>query len=102
MSSNDNDNPGAGEQVLNAAKFVADTAVLPGISQLIEGQVVSGVVYGAVGLAAKAVFGPWLLLGVGLDSYSQSASGKHLWQLFDKPKGDAPVASKTIAEPANP
>lgn len=101
MSSNDNDTPAAGEQVLNAAKFVADTVFLPGASQLIEGHVGTGMVYGALGLAAKAVFGPWLLLGVGLDSYSQSTSGKHLWELFGKSKGDAPAASKTIAEPVN-
>lgn len=100
MSSNDTPSPG--EQVLNAAKFLADTAVLPGSSQLIEGHIGTGVLYGAVGLAAKSVFGPWLWLGVGLDSYSKSASGKHLWELFgSKPKGDAAAVAPKIAEPAS-
>lgn len=98
MSSNDN--PGSGEQVLNAAKFLADTMVLPGSSQLIEGNVGTGVIYGVVGVAAKSFFGPWLWLGVGLDSYSKSASGKHLWELLGKSKSDAAAVQKTIPEPA--
>lgn len=93
------DTPGAGEQVLNAVKFFADTAVLPGSSQLIEGNVGTGLLYGAAGLAARAVFGPWLWLGVGLDSYAKSASGRHLWELLGSPKSERADVQKVTAEP---
>jgi hypothetical protein len=88
----------AGGQVLNAVKFIADVSIIPGSSQLIEGSVGSGLAYGVAGLAAKAIFGPWLLLGVGLDSYSKSASGKHLWQLFGADE-EAEAPAITAAEP---
>lgn len=80
----------SGEQVLNAAKFLADTVVIPGASQIMEGKVGPGILYGAAGVAAKALLGPWVMLGVGLDSYSKSASGKHLWELFGSEKQAAP------------
>jgi hypothetical protein len=79
--------PSAGGQVVNALKLVADVAILPGSGQLVEGNVGEGVVYGAAGLAAKMIsplLGPlfWLpWVAVGLDSFSKSTSGKHLWQL---------------------
>lgn len=93
-------NPNAGEQVLNAVKFVANTSILPGSSQLIEGKVGAGLAYGVAGLAAKTVFGPWLWVGIGLDSYSKSASGKHLWELFGSSKSaGSEEATKTIGEP---
>jgi hypothetical protein len=96
-----NDPPSSSGQVLNAVKFVADTAILPGSSQLIEGSVGAGLVYGAAGLAARTVFGPWLWLGIGLDSYSKSASGKHLWELFGSAKSETPEVPKVSAEPAS-
>lgn len=93
------ENPNSGEQIINAVKLVADTTILPGSGQLIEGSVGTGVVYAAAGFALKAIFGPVLFLGVGLDSYSKSSSGKHLWELFGKSKKEAP---KPVAEPAQP
>jgi len=98
-----NDTPHPGEQILNAVKFVADTAVLPGSSQLLEGSVGTGLLYGAAGLAAKTIFGPWLWLGVGLDSYSKSATGKHLWQLIGNSTDEsASPVQEAIAQPAPP
>ena len=80
--------PAASEQVVNAVKLVADVGVLPGLGQLAEGKVAEGALYGIGGLAAKAlltpVLGPLGLLAwvaVGLDSYSKSANGAHLWEL---------------------
>ena len=91
--------PKSGEQFLNAVKLVADTTILPGSGQLIEGSVGTGAVYAVAGFALKAIFGPVLFLGVGLDSYSKSSSGKHLWELFGKSK-EAPKAA--VAEPVQP
>lgn len=94
--------PGPGEQVVNAFKLLADVVVLPGSGQLVEGKVREGVMYGLAGLTAKVVspviLGPlwWVTwVGVGLDSFSRSASGKHLWELPRHP------ASPTRA-PNNP
>jgi|SRR6516225_9560878 hypothetical protein len=78
----DNQPPTAGNQVMNAVKFIADVSILPGSSQIVEGSVGPGLLYGAAGFAAMAIGGPLLWLGVGLDSYSMSASGKHLWELL--------------------
>jgi hypothetical protein len=77
-----NQTPSAGSQVVNAVKFLADISIMPGSGQIVEGNVGSGLVYGAAGWAAKVIGGPLLWLGVGLDSYSMSASGRHLWELF--------------------
>jgi hypothetical protein len=78
--------PSPGGQVLNAAKFIADTAVMPGSSQLVEGDVGTGIVYGVAGAVVTwlthSFLGPLGWLAVGLDSYSMSSSQKHLWQHF--------------------
>ena len=87
--------PSAGSQVVNAVKFLADISIMPGSSQIVEGRVGSGVVYGAAGLAAKVIGGPLLWLGVGLDSYSMSVSGKHLWELL----GTSEKPPEATAEP---
>jgi hypothetical protein len=78
----DNQPLSGGTQVMNAVKFIADVSILPGSSQIVEGSVGPGLLYSAAGVAAWAIGGPWLWLGVGLDSYSMSASGKHLWELL--------------------
>jgi len=90
-------NPAPGTQAVNAVKLVADVAVLPGLGQLAEGKVAEGALYGIGGLAAKAlltpVLGPlgWLAwVGFGLDSYSKSSSGQHLWEL------NSPVRKSTV------
>jgi hypothetical protein len=98
------DQPTAGGQAINALKLVADVAILPGAGQLVEGKVGEGVVYGVAGVAAKLIspllgplfWVPWV--AVGLDSFSKSTSGKHLWQLSHatapavRPAPDEPVA----------
>jgi hypothetical protein len=95
--------PSAGEQVVNALKLIADVVVLPGSGQLAEGKVREGLLYGIVGVTAKIVspvlgplaWVPWV--GVGLDSFSKSAAGKHLWEL-GTPRATVPAATK---EPTN-
>jgi hypothetical protein len=91
-----------GEQVVNALKLVADVAVLPGSGQLVEGKVREGVLYGLAGLTVKVIspvllgplwWVPWV--GVGLDSFSRSAAGKHLWQLNQQPGSPIPVSKET-------
>lgn len=82
--------PKAADQVVNGVKLIADVAVLPGLGQLAEGKIAEGAIYGVGGLAATALLGPlgWIAwVGFGLDSYSKSASGRHLWELR-APKSD--------------
>ncbi|MDM0053045.1 DUF6072 family protein [Variovorax sp. J22R115] len=80
--------PTVSEQVANGVKIVANLALLPGSSQIVEGKVGSGVVYGLAGFAARAVFGPIGWIATGLDSYSLSSSGKHLWEHLTMPRVD--------------
>jgi hypothetical protein len=89
--------PSAGDQAVNALKLVADVAIIPGSGQLVEGKVGEGAMFGLAGVAAKVLsplLGPmgWILwVGVGLDSYSMSTSGRHLWQ---QPSPQAPVSTE--------
>lgn len=98
----ENDAPSPGSQVLNAVKFLANTAVMPGTSQIVEGQVGSGVVYGLVGLLGRALLGPMGVLVVGLDSYSKSAAGKHLWELFGSPSAAEAETGAKRTKPTPP
>jgi hypothetical protein len=103
MSDQSTSNPAPGEQVVNAVKLVADVGVLPGLGQLAEGKVAEGALYGIGGLAAKTILAPMLgplgliaWVGLGLDSYSKSSSGRHLWEL-SSPIKKSPAAPVTVA-----
>jgi hypothetical protein len=78
--------PSPAGQALNAVKFIADTTILPGASHLVEGDVGTGIAYGVAGAVAtwltRSFLGPVGWIVVGMDSYSMSASRKHLWQHF--------------------
>lgn len=97
----DEDNaPATGTQVLNAVKFLANTGVMPGTSQLVEGQVGTGVLYGLAAVLGRTLLGPMAFIAVGLDSYSKSAAGKHLWELFGSPSaGEAETGAKKRPTP---
>ena len=55
---------------------------MPGASQFVEGNIKSGTLHLLAGIAAKAVFGPVGWLVAGADAYSESVTGKHLWNHF--------------------
>jgi hypothetical protein len=61
----------------NAVRLVGEW-FLPGASRLIDGEIKEGVLYAAAGLAARVLVGPIGLLLVKADSFSLSATGKHL------------------------
>ena len=86
----------AADQMVNGAKFIGSVAFLPGINQIIEGNLGKGVLYGVTGVAAVAIVGPLGWIVTGLDSYSLSSSGKHLWELFGAPSA---AGSPTPAKP---
>ena len=82
-----------GKLISNGIRLFSDTVIAPGSSQLLEGKVGSGVARFAVGLAARAVFGPLGWVAVGLDSYSKTTSGHGL---FDR------ISSRRAAHAATP
>ena len=61
----------------NAVKLVGE-AVLPGASNLVDGDIKVGLAHTAAGLAAAALIGPLALLLVKANSYSYSVSEKSL------------------------
>ncbi len=75
--------------LINAVEVVADVMILPGLSELIEGRIPSGLAYGTGGVLANlatrwgfATLGPISWIALGLDSYSMSVYQKHIWELF--------------------
>jgi hypothetical protein len=89
-----------GSQVSNALKLVADVALMPGTSQLVEGKVAEGALHGAAALAGKLLIGPLLgpffwvpWVAVGLNSFSKSVDGKNLWEL--NPRAATPHTGPT-------
>jgi hypothetical protein len=87
-----------GEQIFNGVKLVAELVFVPGASQIVEGRVGSGILYAGGGFAARyllpGVLGPVGWIAVALDSYSVSASGRHLWE--------PAMPSRRDEEPARP
>lgn len=92
-------------KLTNGVKLVGET-ILPGTSQLMDGNIKSGAGHAIVGIAARALIGPigWGL--VAANSFSKSASGNNLWQLVtgngksQQPAEQTPVATTTEASPA--
>ena len=66
-----------------AGKLVGDI-LLPGTSQLLTGNVKSGVLHLVGGAAGKIVLGPVGWLYAAVNSYSNSTTDKHLHQHFFK------------------
>lgn len=64
--------------VTNGVRLAGDTMLVPGTSQLLDGQLGAGAVRAAAGIAARAVFGPIGWLAVAADSYAKSSTGKSL------------------------
>jgi|SRR6516162_9554715 hypothetical protein len=90
--------PSIGEQIFNGVKLVADLVFVPGASHIVEGRVGSGILYAGGGFAVRyllpGVLGPVGWIAVALDSYSVSASGRHLWEPATRSRRDE--------EPAKP
>ena len=94
--------PSPGTQVVNAVKFVADQALMPGTSLLVEGKVGAGLMHSVAGIAGRVLMGPvgWIL--VGLNSYSKAASGKHLWEHLTSPTSEPEVILQEPPPPQRP
>jgi hypothetical protein len=88
-----------GEQVFNGATLVAELMLAPGASQILKGNVGSGIIYAGGGYAARyllpGILGPVGWIVAALDSYSVSSSGRHIWEQAAPP----PPPSEAPARP---
>jgi hypothetical protein len=81
----------ANQVVENGVKLVGER-ILPGSSLMMDGDIKGGLTHAALGLVARAAFGPVAWFAVAADSYSRSVTGKGLI---------AHLASTLPATPAN-
>ena len=75
-----------GSLLVNGAKAIGELAIVPGASQIVDGQVKSGLLHAAGGIVGLAMLGPVLgplaWIGFAADSYSKSVAGKSLQDQF--------------------
>lgn len=74
--------------LVNGALAIADVGVLPGASQLVDGQVKSGVLHVLAAVVAGSVFGPIGWLAVGANSFSRTITGRSLYSNVIEEKRD--------------
>jgi hypothetical protein len=67
----------ANQVVENGVKLVGE-GILPGSSLMMDGDIKGGLAHAAIGLLARAAFGPVAWFAIAADSYSRSVTGKGL------------------------
>src|SRR5215471_6248723 len=83
------------DTISNAVKLIGELAIVPGTSQFLDGNITSGAVHAALGLAAGALLGiPGIIL-IAANSYSQSVSQQ---SLYDRAKDMIPDIRWRAAE----
>ncbi len=94
------EDPSEKTPLTNGVKVLAEAAVLPGFSLLMDGEVKTGAIHAVAGLAARVLIGPigWGL--VAANSFSNSVSNKHLHQHFLPAESAAPVTVDASSEAA--
>jgi len=88
----------ANQVVENGVKLVGE-GFLPGSSLMMDGDIKGGLVHAALGLAARAAFGPVAWFAIAADSYSRSVTGKGLIEHLSG-SGSPPAASGPTDEGA--
>lgn len=81
----------ANQVVENGVKLVGER-ILPGSSLMMDGDIKGGLAHAAVGLLARAAFGPVAWFAVAADSYSRSVTGKGLIEHLASSVSSAPTA----------
>lgn len=76
--SDEQTNNGDSKVLPGVARMVADTAIIPGTSQFINGDVKSGALHAVAGLAARAVLGPIGWFAIAANSTMKSTTGSGL------------------------
>jgi uncharacterized oligopeptide transporter (OPT) family protein len=75
--SNQANNP---QQPLKTGVDFASEFLVPGGSNLVEGNITQGVAHAVLGLAAKAIFGLPGLIAVSANSFTKATTGRHLYE----------------------
>jgi Family of unknown function (DUF6072) len=89
----------ANQVVENGVKLVGER-FLPGTSLMMDGDIKGGLTHAAVGLLARAAFGPVAWFAVAADSYSRSVTGKGLIEHLASAVPGGPAAPRPAAEEA--
>lgn len=91
-------------QAIKTGVQFAGEVILPGGSNLVNGDYKMGGIYAALGLAAKAVFGVPGLLVVSASSFANAVTGKNLIDFVKSVPPlelGTPVSKPVSEEPAN-
>jgi hypothetical protein len=87
-----------GGTVENAVKLAGEVVFLPGTSQLLDGNMISGAVHATLGYIARALLGPPGLILIAANSFSKSVTGKHLYNhIMDPFVGSDKPSEKTAS-----
>lgn len=89
----------ANQVVENGVKLVGER-ILPGTSLMMDGDIKGGLTHAAVGLLARAAFGPVAWFAVAADSYSRSVTGKGLIEHLASSVSSAPPAPEPTIDDA--
>ena len=87
----------ANQVVENGVKLVGER-ILPGTSLMMDGDIKGGLAHAALGLAARAAFGPVAWFAVAADSYSRSVTGRGLLDHLVSAVPASPAAPKPVEE----
>ena len=87
----------ANQVVENGVKLVGER-ILPGTSLMMDGDIKGGLFHAALGLAARAAFGPVAWFAVAADSYSRSVTGKGLIDHLAGSASPAPAPGPAVEE----
>ena len=87
----------ANQVVENGVKLGGER-ILPGSSLMMDGDIKGGLAHAAVGLLARAAFGPVAWFAVAADSYSRSVTGKGLIGHLASAVSSAPAPEPTIGD----
>ncbi|MBM4254538.1 MAG: hypothetical protein FJ147_01425 [Deltaproteobacteria bacterium] len=72
----------ANSAVDNGVKLLGEVAFIPGTSYLLDGEIKTGALYAAIGVASKILLGPPAVLLVAADSFARSVTGQGLLDHF--------------------
>jgi hypothetical protein len=87
----------ANQVVENGLKLVGER-ILPGSSLMMDGDITGGLAHAAIGLLARAAFGPVAWFAVAADSYSRSVTGKGLIGHLTSSATPTPAPEPTIGD----
>lgn len=80
MSSRSSHSQENSPQALKTGVEFASELVVPGGSNLVEGNLVQGGIYVVLGLVARSIFGLPGVIAVSADSFTKATTGRHIYE----------------------